>query len=189
MRQAVEPYMAKLPRRDLMNVSGGRSNISSPPLTSLQSYIRHPRYRCFDPARLIVFVRVNRSNKLFGSFGGSGTRLGSLFGRFYAHEIPMRGISGVLQKVALGSKQALTRFHSKGTRFFQKHSPYLPVVRRPEADSTAAMFSLVLSDNEAEADVGRNFILAQARRIAAQRQFPVLDNTDINQSVPLSSVT
>jgi hypothetical protein len=46
-----------------------------------------------------------------------------------------------------------------------------------------------LSDNEAEADVGRNFILAQARRIAAQRQFPVLDNTDINQSVPLSSVT
>jgi hypothetical protein len=116
MRQAVEPYMAKLLRRDFMNVSGGRSNISSPPFTSLQSYIRHPRYRSFDPVRLIVFVRVNHSNKLFGNFGGSGTRLGSLFGRFYAHEILMR--ESAVYWFALGSKQALTRFLNKGTRLF-----------------------------------------------------------------------
>jgi hypothetical protein len=44
----------------------------------------------------------------------------------------------------------------------------LSFVAPPEADGIAAMFSLVSSDAEAEADRWRNFALAQARRIAAQ---------------------
>jgi hypothetical protein len=73
-----EPYIAKLRRRGFTNESDEGSNFF--PLlfslsTSLQRYIRQPRDRGFDPARLIVFVRAAGSDKLLGSSGGSGVRL------------------------------------------------------------------------------------------------------------------
>jgi hypothetical protein len=146
--KAIEPYTAKLRRRDFLNEPGGLSNISPSLFPSLHisaRYIRHPRDRSFDLARLIVFVRVNRWTSLSATLKVLAHDLRSPFGRFCDHEVPTWLVSKI--RLRKGAR----------ARLVPRHSPHLPAVTLPDRSNVQPrLVRLRLSV------VGRNFALAQA---------------------------